>query len=27
VTRTFVRTALGVLGEERVRRHPWLLGI
>lgn len=27
VTRTFVRTALGLLGEERVRRHPWLLGI
>lgn len=27
VTRTFVRVALGLLGEERVRRHPWLLGI
>jgi len=27
VTRTFVRLALGLLGEERVRRHPWLLGI
>ncbi len=27
VTRTFVRTALGLLGEERMRRHPWLLGV
>lgn len=27
VTRTFVRVALGLLGEERLRRHPWLLGV
>lgn len=27
VTRTFVRLALGLLGEERLRRYPWLLGI
>lgn len=27
VTRTFVRVALGLLGEERVLRKPWLLGI
>lgn len=27
VTRTFVRTALGLLGEERMRRYPWLLGV